>query len=118
MSGPDFRTVARQAYHAGVTTAVTAPVSSGNILGLSTAFRAGSSGKLEPGAVVQKVAALHVTIGHLGVGAILGGGGDPSVGTQIATLRSLLLGKGEGDIGAWFSRAAKVRALIRPSCLS
>ncbi|KAG1808290.1 composite domain of metallo-dependent hydrolase [Suillus subaureus] len=72
------------AYRAGVTTGVTAPSSGGLIVGLSTAFSTGAAHKLEDGAVIQDVAALHVQIGHSKRG--------PSVSTQIAALRNMLLG--------------------------
>lgn len=53
-------------------------------MGLSTAFSTGAAHKLEDGAVIQDVAALHVQIGHSKRG--------PSVSTQIAALRNMLLG--------------------------
>lgn len=71
------------AYRAGVTVGVTAPSSNGLIAGLSTAFGTGASHRLEDGAVVQDVAALHVQIGHSNRG--------PSISTQIAALRNILL---------------------------
>lgn len=72
------------AYRAGVTVGVTAPSSDGLIAGLSTAFSTGAAHRLEDGAVIQDVAALHVQIGHSNQG--------PSVSTQIAALRNMLLG--------------------------
>ncbi|KAG8680359.1 hypothetical protein FRC09_018304, partial [Ceratobasidium sp. 395] len=70
------------AYRAGVTTAVSAPVSRGMFSGASVAFRTGAAHKLEDGAVINPLAALHLSIGH---------GGSVSIATQIATLRRLLL---------------------------
>ncbi|KAG9086281.1 hypothetical protein FRC06_003164, partial [Ceratobasidium sp. 370] len=70
------------AYRAGVTTAVSAPVSRGMFSGASVAFRTGAAHKLEEGAVINPLAALHLSIGH---------GAGVSVATQIATLRRLLL---------------------------
>ncbi|KAG9118853.1 hypothetical protein FRC07_006429, partial [Ceratobasidium sp. 392] len=70
------------AYRAGVTTAVTAPVSRGMFSGASVAFRTGAEHRLEEGAVINPLAALHLSIGH---------GSSVSVATQIATLRRLLL---------------------------
>jgi len=52
---------------------------------------------LEKGAVIQKDAALHVSIFH---------GGFPSVSTQIATLRRLLKGHGKGALGHWFAKVS------------
>ncbi|KAH9048372.1 carbohydrate esterase family 9 protein [Lactarius hengduanensis] len=71
------------AYRAGVTKAIVAPVHSGFYSGLGTAFSTGAAHKLEDGAVVQEVTALHVSVGHFGR--------KPSVSTQIAALRGLLL---------------------------
>lgn len=52
------------------------------------------------GALIQEVTAIHVSINL---------GGSPSVSTQIATLRRLLLGRGDGELQKIFSRAAAVR---------
>ncbi|KAF8750694.1 Carbohydrate esterase family 9 protein [Rhizoctonia solani] len=83
------------AHRAGVTTAVSAPVSSGLFSGASVAFRTGASHKLEDGAIVNSAPALHLTVGH---------GSSVSVSTQIATLRRLLLKnlakKGKHDLVA------------------
>jgi len=67
--------------------------------GLSAAFSLGSPIRLTTGAIIKPVAALHVSI----VDYVK----KPSISTQIAVLRSLLLGKGEGDVGAYFNKAAK-----------
>ncbi|KAH7928042.1 hypothetical protein BV22DRAFT_1083961 [Leucogyrophana mollusca] len=72
------------AYRSGVTAAVVAPKSRGFLSGLSTVFATGAAHKLEKGAVIQDVAAIHIAIGH--------GNSGPSVGTQIAALRHELLG--------------------------
>ncbi|QRV94368.1 carbohydrate esterase family 9 protein [Ceratobasidium sp. AG-Ba] len=69
------------AHRAGVTTAVTAPVARGMFSGASVAFRTGAAHKLEEGAIVNPLAALHLSIGH---------DSSASVSTQIATLRRLL----------------------------
>jgi len=74
------------AYQAGVTMGITAPKSRGFLSGLSTAFTTGAGHKLEKGAVVQDVAALHIRVGHIS--------SSPSISTQIAALRRLLLGSG------------------------
>ncbi|CAE6413393.1 unnamed protein product [Rhizoctonia solani] len=70
------------AHRAGVTTAVSAPVSRGLFSGASVAFRTGATHKLEDGAVVNSAPALHLSVRH---------GSGVSVSTQIATLRRLLL---------------------------
>ena len=49
---------------------------------------------------MQEVTALHVSIQL---------GGFPSVSTQIATLRKLLLGGGSGELHTVFSRVADVK---------
>ncbi|KAI0635342.1 carbohydrate esterase family 9 protein [Trametes polyzona] len=77
------------AYRSGVTTAITAPVSSGFLSGLSTAFSTVGRHKLEDGALHQEIVALHVSISPIGV---------PSVSTQIAALRHILLGETKGDL--------------------
>ena len=70
------------AYRSGVTTGITAPTGASFLSGYSTVFSTGSAHKLEHGAVVQDVAALHVKV-SMSYGA--------SVSTQIAALRALLL---------------------------
>ncbi|KAH7339931.1 hypothetical protein B0J17DRAFT_570590 [Rhizoctonia solani] len=70
------------AHRAGVTTAVSAPVSRGLFSGASVAFRTGAAHKLEDGAIVNSAPALHLAVRH---------GSGVSVSTQIATLRRLLL---------------------------
>jgi hypothetical protein len=81
------------AYRSGVTSAISAPVSRGMIAGLGVSFSTGANHRLERGAITPGFAGLHVSVKH---------GRVESVGTQIATLRNLLLGGGEGDLGARF----------------
>ncbi|KAJ7484418.1 carbohydrate esterase family 9 protein [Mycena latifolia] len=81
-------------YRSGVTSAVTAPSSRGFLSGLSTVFSTAPAHKLVDGAVLQEVAALHVA---LSLSSVI------SVSTQIATLRGLLLGEGEGDLAKRFA---------------
>lgn len=88
------------AYRAGVTTGITAPSHYGFFFGLGTAFSTGASHKLENGAVVQEVTALHTAIGF---------DDTPSVSTQIATLRKLLMTPPEGPAGVWFRKVSEVR---------
>ncbi|KDQ57533.1 hypothetical protein JAAARDRAFT_267221 [Jaapia argillacea MUCL 33604] len=87
------------AYRAGVTRAIVAPAANGFIQGLSAGFSLGSRNKLGRGAVIQEIAALHVSLGH--------GRAFPSVSTQVAALRRLLLGGDRsGDTASWFRKAA------------
>lgn len=83
------------AYRSGVTVGVSSPKHRKFMSGLGTAFGLGSSHKLEKGALLQENTALHVSIGHMDKA--------PSISTQIATLRRLLLGKGEGEAGSIFA---------------
>ncbi|KAJ7636950.1 carbohydrate esterase family 9 protein [Roridomyces roridus] len=85
------------AYRNGVTSAVVAPTSRGFLSGLSAVFSTSAAHKLVDGAVIQEVTAIHVTL-SLSSGI--------SVSTQIATLRGLLLGGGEGEIGQYFGDVA------------
>ncbi|KIK67367.1 hypothetical protein GYMLUDRAFT_37473 [Collybiopsis luxurians FD-317 M1] len=86
------------AHRAGVTIGVTAPSHDGFFFGLGTAFSTGASHKLEAGAVIQEVTALHTAIGFAD---------KASVSTQIGTLRQLLLSPPEGPAGFWFEQVAK-----------
>ena len=88
----------RLAYRFGVTTGITAPSSRGFLAGLSTAFNTGQPHRLAKGAIVQDVAALHVSIDS----------SNPSVSTQIATLRNLLQGGGKGELAARFEDVVQV----------
>lgn len=88
----------RLAYRHGVTLAVTAPLHSSFLGGLSAAFSLGSPHKLEDGAIVQDVAAVHIKIAPEGV---------PSVSTQIAALRNLLL-RPSGDAAKHFEQVINV----------
>lgn len=73
----------RLAYRAGVTKAITAPTHYGFFGGLGTSFSLGAAHKLEFGAALQETTALHVTVRHFG--------SQPSISTQIAALRRMLL---------------------------
>jgi hypothetical protein len=64
------------------------------ISGLSTYFDTGAPHRLARSAVLQETAAFHVSIGT----------GKRSISTQIATLRHLLFGGGEGALGRQFDR--------------
>src|SRR5882762_9160317 len=71
------------AYRAGVTKAIVAPVHGGFYSGLGTSFSTRAAHKLEDGAIIRETTALHVSVGHFGP--------KPSVSTQFAALRGLLL---------------------------
>ncbi|KAM5543998.1 hypothetical protein V8D89_002615 [Ganoderma adspersum] len=86
------------AYRAGVTTGIVAPQTRGFLAGLNTAFSTGARHKLEKGALVQEAGAVHVAIHPVG---------SPSVSTQIAALRHLLLGETSGDVKEWFGKIKK-----------
>ncbi|KAF5380447.1 hypothetical protein D9615_004475 [Tricholomella constricta] len=85
------------AYRAGVTTGIVAPTSRGFLSGLSTAFSTGAVHRLAHGAVVQDVTALHISVGS----------SSASISTQIAALRRLLLGGGDGDLAQRFRQVAE-----------
>lgn len=88
------------AYRSGVTTAVTAPYSSGLLAGLSTAFNTGAAHKLIDGAIMQDEVALHVSLSL---------SSSVSVSTQIAMLRRLLSGGARGDLELQISKVLEVR---------
>ncbi|THU95633.1 carbohydrate esterase family 9 protein [Dendrothele bispora CBS 962.96] len=91
VDGLEFQTRdALLAYRSGVSTAVTAPSHYNFFGGLATSFSTGSAHKLEPGAVIQEGTGLHMSVRHFGT---------PSVSTQIAALRRLLLEPQEGATG-------------------
>ncbi|KAG8916313.1 hypothetical protein FRC02_004050 [Tulasnella sp. 418] len=95
------------AYRSGVTSAITAPVSSSYIGGLSTCFRTGSMSVLEDGAMIQDVVAVHATVGRISVyNEALDKGTKTSISTQIGMLRSLLLGRQKTELGEWYRRVA------------
>lgn len=97
--------VSRLAYRSGVSTAVTSPISNGLLGGLGTYISLAAEHGLENGAVLHDVTAVHVAVLHQG---------GPSVSTQIAALRRLLLGPYTGERGASFEAVAKVRLRCFP----
>ncbi|PFH48493.1 hypothetical protein AMATHDRAFT_5747 [Amanita thiersii Skay4041] len=82
------------AHRSGVTAAITAPVGSGFLLGVSTAFDTGAPDALGRGAVIQEDVAIHVAINP---------SLDVSVSTQMATLRRLVF----EDAGKIWERVRK-----------
>ena len=98
----------RISYRSGVTTGVVAPtsdvfiqgISGGFIQGLTTAFALGANHKLEKGAIVQEEGTIHVSVHPFG---------QPSVSTQIAALRHLLLHQKDGDLGEALEKIRKVQ---------
>ncbi|KAJ6577401.1 carbohydrate esterase family 9 protein [Mycena capillaripes] len=87
------------AYRAGVTSAIVAPTAYGVVGGLGVSFSLGAAHKLERGAVLQEVTGLHMNV----LQALPG----PSVSTQIALLRRLLLHPVEGPSKEWFEKVTK-----------
>jgi hypothetical protein len=75
-----------RAQTAGILNLVTAPLSNGFLAGVSVAFKAGGKSVLERDAVIQEDVALHFAIGHGSRG-----GSTPSISSQIATLRRLIV---------------------------
>jgi hypothetical protein len=95
------------AYRAGVTKAVVAPVHYGFFGGLGTSFSTGARHKLADGAVIQEVTALHFSVGHFA--------SRPSISTQIAALRRLLLELPDDtltDASKPFRDAVRVRQIL------
>ncbi|KAJ3568393.1 hypothetical protein NP233_g5742 [Leucocoprinus birnbaumii] len=88
------------AYRYGVTSAVTAPAHQAFAGGLGVAFSLGALNKMEKNAVIQDVTSLHVSVGHFT---------KPSVSSQIAALRRLLLGPPSGEVGAEFEKVKQGR---------
>jgi len=86
-----------------VTTAVTAPAHQVFAGGLGVAFSLGASNKIEKSAVIQDVTGLHVSIRHFE---------RPSVSSQVASLRRLLLGPPAGAIGIHFQRVKEVDYIL------
>ncbi|RPD56488.1 composite domain of metallo-dependent hydrolase [Lentinus tigrinus ALCF2SS1-7] len=88
-------------YRSGVTSGIVAPMSGGFMRGLNVAFSTRSSHKLEDGAIIHSAGAVHVSIHP---------SGKPSVSTQVAALRRLLLLPTTGELGAWFDKIRKGEA--------
>lgn len=90
-----------------MTIGITAPTHSHFYSGLSTAFSLDAMHRLEEGAIIQDVAALHISVRHFG--------GRPTISTQIATLRRLLLDPPKGASARWFKSVIDVSELFRRS---
>lgn len=90
----------RLAYRSGVTAAITAPSAYLFYSGIGTYFSTGAENKLQTGAILKEVTGLHLAVRHFGV---------PSVSTQIAALRRLLLRPDDGASGQWFKKVVQVR---------
>ncbi|KAH7888767.1 carbohydrate esterase family 9 protein [Phlebopus sp. FC_14] len=84
------------AHRFGVTSAITAPGSTGFVGGLSTHFSLGAEHVLKRGAVIKEIAGLHVSISH--------SPSSPSVSTCIAALRRLLLRPAQGKDTDYFAQ--------------
>jgi len=85
---------------------VTAPSHQLFLAGLGTSFSLSASNRLEEGAIVQEITALHVSVRHFA---------KLSVSTQIAALRRLLLGSSDGALGEWFDKVKRVSSRLHPS---
>ena len=85
---------------------ITAPQHASFSSGLSAAFSLGAAHALEQGALVSDVAALHVSFEH---------GDVPSVSTEIAAVRHVLLHPPHGEGGKWYAKVAEVRR-VAVSC--
>ncbi|KIK67964.1 hypothetical protein GYMLUDRAFT_1014512 [Collybiopsis luxurians FD-317 M1] len=107
---------ARTAYRFGGVTKATSSLSKAHrlsknddllIWGLSTTFNTAAAHALEPGAIIQTEAALHVRITRPRFD--VQGGPAISVSSQLAILRRLLFGWGnrDTDTGLWFRKAAE-----------
>jgi hypothetical protein len=70
----------------GVLNVITAPLSYGFLGGVSVAFKSGASSVLEPGAIIKDDVALHFSIGHSARGSH-----TPTISSQIAMLRKILV---------------------------
>lgn len=92
------------AYRSGVTKGVTAPTHTRFLSGLSTVFSLGVMHDFEPGAIIQNVAGLHISIRHFS--------GTPSISTQIAALRRLLLDPLKGAWTEWLKLVVEVVDLL------
>ena len=90
----------RLAYRAGVTTGIVSPETDGFLRGLNTAFSTGAAHRLARGAVVQETGTVHISIHPIG---------SPSVSTQIAALRNMLLGDTSSEMKEWFDLIKQVR---------
>ena len=85
--------------------------------GLSATFRTGAAHAMQRGAVVQNVAALHVTLGKPQPLSRLDSQIGASVSEQVATLRRLLFGFEpiETETGRWFKKAIEGGNVINPT---
>ena len=101
----DYFIRSRLAYRSGITAGVVAPQHRGLLAGVSVAFSTGTEHRLKQGALIREDAAVHVEITHSTA--------LPSISTQIAALRNLLLGNGEGNVKRWFGKVTKVCMPIR-----
>ncbi|KAI9472362.1 MAG: hypothetical protein EXX96DRAFT_583784 [Benjaminiella poitrasii] len=91
----------QEAYRGGVLTAITAPLSSNNVVvGLSTAFKTGAHSQLDPEAVLSSAVALHFQVGHQAKSSEF-----PTISSQIQHIRTLLTMHAKKDNA--YGRAAR-----------
>ena len=89
-----------RAHAAGILNLVTAPLSNGFSQGVSVAFKSGGDSVLQKGAVIKEDVALHFQISHDS-----NGGSTPTISSQIATLKQILLDS-VNDTDSIYGRAA------------
>jgi hypothetical protein len=117
------------AHRSGVTTATSTVLVEDGVLGrstflpgLSVTFHTGSTSTSDNSTFIKKITALHITIGRDGVysGLFASGTQFPSVSTQIAILRRLLLGgeRRDTETEKWFYEAAVVRRSLHHEILT
>ena len=75
-----------RAQPAGILNVITPPMSNGFLDGVSVAFKSGANSVLEHGAIIKDEVALHFSIGHDSKR-----GSTPTISSQIATLRRILV---------------------------
>lgn len=83
-----------------MTAGIVAPTVEGVFGGLGVGFSLGAAHKLERGAIIQEITAIHMTATRSLSG--------PSVSTQIALLRRLLLRPVDGPSKRWFQKVTNV----------
>lgn len=76
--------------------------------GLGTSFSLGAEHKLQTGAVIQETTAFHVAVRHFGARG-------PSVSTQIAALRQMLLPGASSSSASPESQASVFEEVVKVS---
>ncbi|ORZ24660.1 hypothetical protein BCR42DRAFT_316577 [Absidia repens] len=89
-----------EAYKGGVLSAITAPVSNNVVIGVSAAFKTGADSLLSEGSLLSSAVALHLQIGDSAKSSSF-----PSVSSQIAFIRQVLLENQQAD--NYYGKAAR-----------